>query len=299
MDDYEAINQRTLGYVDKFIDAKRSSTMKQTEINTELLPFFVKKAIGKVRDIYTCKDMILIVTTDRQSAFDRQLATVPCKGQVLNMISLWWFQQSKHIVPNHIISSPHCNITIGKKCTVFPVEFVMRGYITGSTSTSLWTNYNKGVRLYCGHTFPDGLVKNQKLDENKLTPTTKSDEHDELISAEQIVSSALMTQEDWNTCARYAHSLLEFGQQTALKRGLILVDTKYEFGKDENGNIMVIDEIHTPDSSRYWLASSYASRMAAGEVTYSFVTNNQRITLFIMHIGWLIARNRRTSTRNS
>jgi phosphoribosylaminoimidazole-succinocarboxamide synthase len=144
----------------------------------------------------------------------------------------------------------------------------MRGYITGSTSTSLWTNYSKGVRNYCGHIFPDGLRKNQKLDGNKLTPTTKSDEHDELISAEEIIKQGYLTEEDWNQCAIYAHALFEFGQEVAKKNGLILVDTKYEFGKDADGNIVVADEIHTPDSSRYWVADTYDAKFANGEVKH-------------------------------
>ena len=141
----------------------------------------------------------------------------------------------------------------------------MRGYVTGSTSTSLWTNYNKGVRQYCGHDLPDGLVKNQKLESNLLTPTTKDTVHDELISAEEIVSSGRMSQEDWDTCAAYSMNLFDFGQRIAAERGLILVDTKYEFGKDASGNIVVIDEIHTPDSSRAWIAGSYEDRMKEGK----------------------------------
>jgi phosphoribosylaminoimidazole-succinocarboxamide synthase len=164
------------------------------------------------------------------------------------------------------LGSPHPNITIGKKCTVFPVEFVMRGYITGSTSTSMWTNYAKGVRNYCGHMLLDGLIKNQKLDAIKLTPTTKDDVHDELISAGEVVSSGRMSQQDWDVCASYAHKLFAFGQEKSLEKGLILVDTKYEFGKDDEGNIFLIDEIQTPDSSRYWIADTYEARMAAGEV---------------------------------
>ncbi len=268
---FGAANTRTLEYVQEFIDAKRSHTLKDTNLDTSVLPNFEKKYDGKVRDMYICRDFVILITTDRQSAFDRQLASVPFKGQVLNMTSLWWFEQSKHIVPNHIIANPHPNVTIGKRCKVFPVEFVMRGYITGSTSTSLWTNYKKGVRYYCGHHFPDGLVKNQKLTENKLTPTTKSDEHDELISAEEIISKGYMSKEDWDVCANYAYQLFAFGQEVAKKNGLILVDTKYEFGKDENGNIVVVDEIHTPDSSRYWVADTYEARMAAGEVSNVFL----------------------------
>ena len=260
----EAANQRTKAYVDSHIDRSRSATIKETNIDERVLPGFISKHVGKVRDVYKCNDFIVMVATDRQSAFDRQLASVPFKGQVLNLTSLWWFNQSKDVVPNHVLASPHPNVTIGKRCTVFPVEFVMRGYITGSTSTSMWTNYEKGVRDYCGHLLPEGLKKNQKLDEIKLTPTTKDDVHDELISAAEVVASGRMTQAEWDTCAAYAHTLFSSGQATALSKGLILVDTKYEFGKDTDGNIMLIDEIQTPDSSRYWVADSYQARFDAG-----------------------------------
>lgn len=183
------------------------------------------------------------------------------------MTSNWWFEQTKHLVPNHIIASPHPNITICKKCTVFPVEFVVRGYITGTTSTSMWTNYSKGVRNYCGHILPEGLRKNQKLSHIMLTPTTKDDTHDELISAEEIVRSGRMSQEDWNICSNYALTLFEYSQQLALTKGLLLVDTKYEFGRDiQTGEILLIDEIQTPDSSRYWLAESYDEKFAQNQV---------------------------------
>ncbi|PIE51100.1 phosphoribosylaminoimidazolesuccinocarboxamide synthase [Candidatus Fermentibacteria bacterium] len=219
---------------------------------------------GKVRDIYDLGDRLLLVTTDRQSAFDRVLASVPFKGQVLNRVSAWWFGQTSHIVPNHVISIPHPNATLGKKMKVFPIEFVMRGYLTGSSSTSAWTLYNRGERNICGNILPDGMIKNTRFDEPIITPTTKSQEHDESITPEEIVSGGFMTQEDWEKASRIAKELFKFGVETAAKRGLILVDTKYEMGKDENGNIVLIDEIHTPDSSRYWLAESFEERLAQG-----------------------------------
>ncbi len=219
---------------------------------------------GKVRDIYDLGDKLLLVTTDRQSAFDRVLASVPFKGQVLNRVSAWWFKETEHIVPNHVISVPHPNATLGKKMEVFPIEFVMRGYLTGSSSTSAWTLYNRGERNICGNVLPDGMVKNQKFPEPIITPTTKSEEHDESITPEEIVSGGFMSQEDWDEASRIAKELFNFGVKTAAGRGLILVDTKYEMGKDENGNIVLIDEIHTPDSSRYWLAESFEERLAQG-----------------------------------
>jgi phosphoribosylaminoimidazole-succinocarboxamide synthase len=220
---------------------------------------------GKVRDRYELEDRLVLITTDRQSAFDRILAAIPFKGQVLNQTSAWWFEQTKDIIPNHVINIPDPNATVARKCTVFPIEFVVRGYITGSTSTSLWTVYNSGDREYCGNVLSDGLVKNQKLDTNMLTPTTKEEHHDRPISPSEIVNEGWMSQEDWDYCSGKAVELFTFGQKIAAENGMILVDTKYEMGRDEDGHIMLIDEIHTPDSSRYWLADSYEARINAGK----------------------------------
>lgn len=217
---------------------------------------------GKVRDTYDLGDKLLLITTDRQSAFDRVLASVPYKGQVLNLTSAWWFEKTEHIIPNHVIAIPDPNVTIAKKCRVFPIEFVVRGYITGTTSTSLWTQYQKGVRDYCGNHLPEGMKKNQRLATPMLTPTTKEEHHDRPISPKEIVDEGWMTAEDWEVASQAAMKLFAFGMEVAKKHGLILVDTKYEMGKDENGNIVLIDEIHTPDSSRYWLAESYEDRMS-------------------------------------
>ena len=223
-----------------------------------------KKLSNKVRDCYDLGDRMVLVATDRQSAFDRVLAAVPFKGQVLNMTSGWWFEQTRQIVPNQVLSIPDPNVTIAKKCTVFPIEFVVRGYITGTTSTSLWTVYDSGRRRYCGIDLPDGLVKNQKLPTNIITPTTKGD-HDRPISPAEIVSEGWITVDDWEQCSRVALELFAFGQTKAAEHGLILVDTKYEMGRDENGKILLIDEVHTPDSSRYWIADSYEQRMQEGQ----------------------------------
>lgn len=232
---------------------------------TETALPFGKKRIGKVRDTYELADKMILITTDRQSAFDRVLAAIPCKGQVLNLTSSWWFERTKHIVPNHVLAIPDPNVTVGKKCSVFPVEFVVRGYITGTTSTSAWVNYEKGLRDYCGNILPEGLKKNQQFAEPICTPTTKSDEHDRLISPKEIIAEGLMTEHDWEYVSSKALELFTFGQKTAAEHGLILADTKYEFGKDADGIITLIDEIHTPDSSRYWIANSYAERFAKGE----------------------------------
>jgi len=224
-----------------------------------------KKYNGKVRDTYDLGDRLMLVTTDRLTAFDRPLALIPYKGQVLNLTSAWWFEQTAHIIPNHLIAIPDPNVTIAKKCRVFPIEFVVRGYISGSTSTSLWTQYQKGVRDYCGILFPEGLKKNQKLEQAIVTPTTKETEHDRPIAPKDIVAEGWMTQDEWDEASAAALKLFAYGTEIAAKHGLILVDTKYEFGRDSEGNIILIDEIHTPDSSRYWLANSYAERMAEGK----------------------------------
>ena len=223
-----------------------------------------EKIVNKVRDRHDLGDRVVLITTDRQSAFDRVLAAVPFKGQALNLTSAWWFEQTRHIVPNQVLSIPDPNVTIAEKCTVFPIEFVVRGYISGTTSTSLWTIYNSGRRQYCGIDLPDGLVKNQKLPRNILTPTTKGD-HDRPISPDEIVSENWMTADEWEQCSRIAQELFGFGQAKAAEHGLILVDTKYEMGRDKNGEILLVDEIHTPDSSRYWVADTYQQCMREGQ----------------------------------
>lgn len=219
---------------------------------------------GKVRDVYVDEEKVFLVSTDRQSAFDRILANIPFKGQVLTQTSAFWFEKTKDIIPNHVIDVPDPNVVVCKKMKVFPVEFVVRGYITGVTETSAWTAYSKGERLFCGNVLPEGLKKNQKFERPILTPTTKSEEHDEKISAKEIVSRGLMSQEQWDFVSEKALKLFERGAEIAAKNGLILVDTKYEFGYDDDG-IYLIDEIHTPDSSRFWIKQSYEKRFAGGE----------------------------------
>lgn len=219
---------------------------------------------GKVRDSFDLGDRLLLVTTDRQSAFDRILAQVPFKGQVLNQVSAFWFEKTAHIVRNHVLSIPDPNVLIAKKCRVFPIEFVVRGYLTGSTDTSAWTLYAKGERSICGNRLPDGMVKNQKFEKPILTPTTKSEAHDESISAEEIVRRGIIDGETWRRLEEIVFKLFDYGTELASRNGLILVDTKYELGVDEQGEIVLIDEIHTPDSSRYWIKDSYKERMQKG-----------------------------------
>lgn len=217
---------------------------------------------GKVRDTFDLGDTLILITTDRQSAFDRILASVPFKGQVLNQVSAFWFENTRDIVKNHVIEVPDPNVTVAKKCSVLPIEFVVRAYLTGSTDTSAWMQYSKGERDICGNVLPDGMVKNQKFDKPILTPTTKAEDHDESISAEKIVERGIIDKDTWQKLENIAFSLFAYGTGVAKEHGLILVDTKYEMGLDENGEITLIDEIHTPDSSRYWLAESYEERLS-------------------------------------
>ncbi len=253
-----------------FIEQNLNYTLTKTDFQTDdiVINKLTNKRIGKVRDSYVLEGQknknIVLITTDRQSAFDCVLASIPFKGQVLNQISTYWFEATKHIIPNHLVAVPHSNVSIGKIVEIFPVEFIVRAYLTGTTSTSAWTNYKTGMRDFCGNTLPDNMVKNQKLAQAIVTPTTKSDEHDELTTGQNIVATGLMTQQDWGYVSTKALELFEFGSQKALENGLILVDTKFEFGKLADGTIVIADEMLTPDSSRYWLADSYQERFVAG-----------------------------------
>jgi phosphoribosylaminoimidazole-succinocarboxamide synthase len=217
-----------------------------------------KRIQGKVRDIYSLGDKRLLITTDRISAFDRVLGLIPYKGQVLNQLSAWWFEQTSDIVKNHMLSVPDPNVMLVKEAKTLPVEVVVRGYITGVTSTSLWTMYAAGEREPYGIRLPNGLKKNDRLPEPIITPTTKAEHgHDEAITSKQIVEQGLVDAEIWAEVQEKAIAVFKRGQALADKAGLILVDTKYEFGLID-GKIALIDEIHTPDSSRYWTKASYA-----------------------------------------
>jgi phosphoribosylaminoimidazole-succinocarboxamide synthase len=219
---------------------------------------------GKVRDTYDLGNRLLLVTTDRQSGFDRMLGAIPYKGQVLNRTSLHWFKATRHIVANHVISSPHANALLARKCRVLPIEFVVRGYLTGSTDTAIWTKYTAGERTFADVTLADGMGKNQRLPHALITPTTKESTHDRPITPGEIISENWLTPDEWNFASKKALALFAFGQQRAAEHGLILVDTKYEFGVTPGGSVILIDEIHTPDSSRYWLAPTYEQRLSEG-----------------------------------
>ncbi len=233
-------------------------------IETNFLELGEKK-VGKVRDVYIAKDHITLISTDRHSSFDRNIAFIPFKGEILNQISLFWFEQTKDIIQNHVLNSPDPNVVVAKKCKPLPIECVMRGYITGVTGTSLWTRYKEGKRDFGNFILSEGLKKNQKLLEPVFNPTTKSDEHDRPITMTEIVSEGLLSKEMIDRVEQTAKALFKRGQEIAAKHGLILVDTKYEFGLDEKGKLTLIDEIHTPDSSRYWKAESYEERFSEGK----------------------------------
>ncbi len=223
---------------------------------------------GKVRVSYQLENgNRLFVTTDRLSAFDRVIAGVPYKGQVLNELAAWWFAQTSDIVANHVVSVPDPNVLIARNATPLPVEVVVRGYITGVTSTSLWQQYADGARTIYGHPFPDGLRKNTALPYALVTPTTKAENggHDEPLTVAEVMSRNLVPSKLWGDTVEAALRLFQRGQQVAANAGLILADTKYEFGLDDHGRLMLIDEMHTPDSSRYWIAETYEARLAAGE----------------------------------
>jgi phosphoribosylaminoimidazole-succinocarboxamide synthase len=226
-----------------------------------------KKYEGKVRDNYTRAGDRFIVVTDRISAFDRVLGTIPFKGQVLNRLAGYWFEQTKNIADNHMKRLPDPNVLECVECEPILVEMVMRAYVTGSTATSIWTHYQKGARVFCGHRLPDGLQKNQRLAEPILTPTTKAPkgEHDVSGSREEILATGQVSAKDFDGAAEIATRLFAAGQRMCVARGLILVDTKYEFGRTPAGKILVIDEVHTPDSSRFWMLDTYEERFAHGE----------------------------------
>lgn len=241
-------------------------------LTTTDLPLLGPKTQGKVRDIYRHGEQLVLITTDRLSAFDRILGTVPYKGQVLNQLAAFWFAETQDIIPNHLIAVPDPNVTIARHCHPLPVEVVVRGYITGVTSTALWYRYSQGERTIYGIDFPDGLQKNAQLPMPIITPTTKGSAggHDERITSAEVVELGLVDAALWDKICQAAIAIFQRGQAIAARGGLILVDTKYEFGVTATGELLLIDEVHTPDSSRYWIAATYAARVAAGQEPENF-----------------------------
>lgn len=246
-----------------------------------------RKYEGKVRDNYIAQDATrYIVTTDRISAFDRVLGTLPLKGQLLNYVAAWWFERTRDIAPNHLLDVPDPNVLHARECVTLPVEMVVRAYLTGTTSTSIWVHYEKGARTFCGHALPEGMRRHQRLPAPILTPSTKAakGDHDVSASRDEILALTRMPAADFDAAADMAMALFRRGQEICAARGLILVDTKYEFGKTLDGHIVLIDEIHTPDSSRFWFADTYEGRFAAGEDPESF--DKEYVRRFLVKQGF-------------
>jgi phosphoribosylaminoimidazole-succinocarboxamide synthase len=223
---------------------------------------------GKVRDNYSDgKGRRTIIVTDRLSAFDRVLTTIPHKGQILNQLAAYWFDETRHIAPNHVIAVPDPNVTVARECRPLPVEMVVRAYLTGVTSTSIWRHYAEGARVFCGHPLPDGMKKNEPLPRAIVTPSTKAEKggHDESVSKDELIRRGALDAATYERLEAMCLRLFAFGQERVAKNGLILVDTKYELGLAPDGEIVFIDEIHTPDSSRYWYAADYEQRLSRGE----------------------------------
>ena len=236
------------------------------------IPELGEKHSGKVRDFYSKDNKRILITTDRQSAFDINLGFVPYKGAVLNQLSQFWFEKTANIIQNHMISVPDSNVMIGKNCELIPIEMVVRGYITGSTNTSIWYSYKKGERTIYGLQFPEGLRKNQKLPKPVITPTTKgggASGHDDRMTRDEILHNGIVSEKLYKQMEDATLALFAYGNEIAQKAGLIMPDTKYEFGLLE-GKLTLIDELHTPDGSRFWIKKTYEERFAKGEEPENF-----------------------------
>ncbi len=248
-------------------------TLPDRVLDHARIPEFSNPYFGKVRDCYDLPDgRRILIASDRISAFDRILASIPFKGQVLTQMARYWFERTADICRNHVLDYPDPNVVVAKRLTILPVEIVVRGYLAGTTSTSVLTRYKKGERVIYGHSFPEGLRDNEKLPTPIITPTTKAFDggHDAPLTADEILSQGLLTQAQWDSVSSIALALFARGQEMAAERGLILADTKYEFGTDADGTIVLADEIHTPDSSRFWLAKGYETAFAEGKRPASF-----------------------------
>jgi|GEM_PF-130392 len=266
----KSFGDRSIGHRKEKYPMKKNS--RDVNFSGVDLPFLGPKTSGKVREIYEYNDSLVLITTDRLSAFDHILGMVPYKGQVLNQLSAFWFNELRDIIGSHFLAMPDPNVTVGIKCTPLPVEVVVRGYISGVTETSLWRRYSEGERTIYGYEFPDGLSKNEVLASPLITPTTKARDggHDERITNAQVIDSGLVDPGTWGQVCEAACAIFQRGQEIAQRAGLILVDTKYEFGITPQGELVLIDEVHTPDSSRFWIAESYPERQAAGEEPENF-----------------------------
>lgn len=264
------------GITDDQIRAQIPHTLESTDF-----PSLGKRYQGKVRDSYVKGDRRVLIASDRISAFDRVLTTIPFKGEVLTRMASFWFKLTEEIIPNHVLSEPDPQVIVGRELKIVPIEVVVRGYITGSA----WRDYEKGTAV-SGIKLPKGLRKNQKFPEPILTPSTKETSgHDQPISREEILAQKIVPEETWAKIEKAAKGLFIAGTAHAASRGLLFVDTKYEFGTDEKGNLVLADEIHTPDSSRYWYAKSYSERFAAGEDPEAL--DKEFVRRWLMERGWM------------
>jgi phosphoribosylaminoimidazole-succinocarboxamide synthase len=267
------------------VDVTRLAAFLDNILEDVAIPELPGHYHGKVRENYDLPDgSRILVATDRLSAFDRILTAIPLKGQVLTQLARFWFDRTAEICPNHVLEYPDPNVVVGRRLTIMPVEVVVRDYLAGTTSTSILSMYQAGRRELYGMRFPDGMRANQKLPETIITPTSKAFDggHDEPLTEAEIIGRGLLTEAQWRAVTDYARALFAHGRAWAEQRGLILVDTKYEFGFDRDGRIVLGDEIHTPDSSRYWFRASYPARFASGERPESFDKDFVR--------SWVVAR---------
>jgi phosphoribosylaminoimidazole-succinocarboxamide synthase len=257
------------GSLDEILRAQLLEPLERTGFSALAGRGALTRYDGKVRDCYidAARGERVIVVTDRLSAFDAVVGTIPFKGQVLNQLAQYWFEETAGLAKNHVVAVPDPNVMIVREVRPLAAELVMRAYLTGVTSTSIWRAYERGDREFCGHALPDGMVKNQRLPRALLTPSTKAakGDHDISVSRQQLLEMGNVTADEFDRAAAGAAALFAHGQKLAASRGLILADTKYEMGVDGDGEIVVIDEIHTPDSSRYWYAEDYEERLAAGQ----------------------------------
>lgn len=250
-----------MGIDEGLLRAQCARTLERTDLRR-----VGRREEGKVRDSYVSPGRRILVVSDRVSCFDRVVGTIPWKGQVLNQVAAFWLERTRDVAANHLVAVPDPNASVARECRALPVEFVMRAHLTGVTSTSIWTAYARGDRSYCGHRLPEGLRRHEALPEPLLTPTTKAPKggHDEPVSRAEVLARGLVPEEVFDRAAAVAHALFAEGRRFAATRGLVLADTKYELGLDERGSIVVIDEVHTPDSSRYWLREGFERAMREG-----------------------------------
>jgi phosphoribosylaminoimidazole-succinocarboxamide synthase len=264
------------------LQEQRRRTLERTDF-----PELGRRIQGKVRDCYVRDGRRILIATDRLSCFDVIVGAIPFKGQVLNQLAAFWFQRTRDVAPNHLLEVPDPAVSVARECRIIPVEFVYRAYLTGSSPTSIWSAYAAGEREYCGHRLPEGMSKHEQLKEPLLTPTTKGElgEHDALVSRQELCEGGVVSEELYDRAAELTGRLFAAGRRWAEDRGLILVDTKYELGLDPDGQLVVVDEIHTPDSSRYWYRESYEQALRQGRDPEAL--DKEYVRRWLAERGWL------------